>query len=91
MSDAGMPPSTEKLRTPPQVARGWGVSPEKVLAFIRSGELRALNLATRLGGRGRYRISPDAITEFETSRAVQPAPKKSPRKRKSASSIVEFF
>ncbi len=41
-------PARTKL-TPPEVAKAWGISPEKVLAWIRSGELRAVNVATKLG------------------------------------------
>ena len=37
--------------TPPQIAQRYGVSPDKVLRWIRTGELKARpNLATRLGG-----------------------------------------
>src|SRR5437660_5835359 len=48
----GSTPAKVKL-TPPEVAKMWGITPEKVIAFIRSGELRAINVATRLGGRPR--------------------------------------
>lgn len=55
--------------TPPQLARKWGVSPEKVRGFIKSGELRAGNFATDPNGdRPRYRIDPDDVRRFEASR-----------------------
>ena len=38
-------------RTPPQVADLYGVDVHKILVWIRSGELGALNLAAKPGGR----------------------------------------
>src|SRR5260370_40868370 len=43
-------------RTPPEVARLWRCKPETVVAFIRSGELAAINLARRTAKRPRWRI-----------------------------------
>ena len=51
--------------TPPQLAEIYGVKPAKILAWISSGELAALNLAARGTSRPRYRISPEAIAQFE--------------------------
>jgi excisionase family DNA binding protein len=36
----------KKKLTPPEIARLWGVSADKVLTWIRSGELKAMNAAT---------------------------------------------
>src|SRR5947209_4444585 len=69
------------MLTPPQLAERWGVSPEKVVAFIRRGELRAVNVALRLGGRPRWRIDPADVERFEAARAAVPTPR-SPRRRK---------
>ena len=52
--------------TPPEIARLWGVSVEKVVAFIRSGELRAINAATPgRNQRPRYLIDVDDLEDFE--------------------------
>jgi hypothetical protein len=76
--------------TPPQVAKLWGVSPEKVIGFIRRGELRAVNLASRLGGRPRYRIDPRDMEAFERARTA--IPKLSPRKRKAPPpEFIEYY
>jgi excisionase family DNA binding protein len=48
-----MPDDPSTYRTPPEIARRLGVGPEKVLAWIRSGELAAVNLATTRHGRPR--------------------------------------
>jgi hypothetical protein len=44
----------------------------KVEAWIRAGELRAFNVAARQAGRPRYRISPEALEEFELRRQIMP-------------------
>lgn len=77
--------------TPPEVARQWGVSIDKVLTWIRSGELRALNLATRLTGRPRYRIDVNDLRDFEQRRAVIPPSPPERRRRKSTADVIEFF
>jgi len=67
-------PRTDKL-TPPQVARVLGVSPETVRGWIRSGELKAVNLADPQSPRPRYRIERDALTSFATGReTIAPTP-----------------
>lgn len=65
--------------TPPQLAKQWAISPDKVLAWIRTGELRAFNAATKPGGRPIYRIAPDALEEFIARRTPVKAEKKTRR------------
>ncbi len=61
--------------TPSQVARRYGVSADKVLAWIRAGELRAINVAVKADGSlPRYRIDPTALADFERERAVKCSP-----------------
>ena len=62
-------PQLRKL-TPPAVAAMWGVSAGKVLAFIRSGELRAIDLARRGASRPRYAVDLNDLEKFEQSREV---------------------
>lgn len=76
--------------TPPQLAKLWGVSPEKVYAFIRSGQLRAINLASRQGGRPRYAIDPADVAEFEGSRQVVANPTRGAPRRK-ATPVKNYF
>ena len=70
--------------TPPQIARMWGVSVEKVHAFIRAGELRAVNGA--LPGRKqrpRWLVDVEDLADFERRRSNQPAPSKpAPQRRR---------
>lgn len=80
--------------TPPKLAKLWGVSTSKVLAFIRSGELKAINLATHRHNRAWYSIDVSDIEAFERSRQVIPDHgKSSTRKlrRRAAGTVKEFF
>jgi hypothetical protein len=77
--------------TPPQVAQKWGVSPEKILVWIRSGELRAINGATKAGGRPRYLIDPADLEMFETRRSVVAKALPPRRDRKKTADVIEYF
>jgi len=78
--------------TPPEIARRYGVATAKVIAWIRTGELAALNLAHRGCVRPRYSITPDALEQFEASRRVVPDGGESTtqRLRRRAAGIKEF-
>lgn len=58
--------------TPPVIARQYGVATAKVIAWIRQGELVALNLAHRGCSRPRYSVTPEALEQFERNRQVVP-------------------
>ena len=77
--------------TPPEVAAAWGVSPEKILTLIRSGELPAINSAVRLGGRPRFLIDHADIVLFERRRAVVPQAKPAKRPRADTGKVIQFF
>ena len=76
--------------SPPEIAKRYGCDSHKILTWIRSGELHAVNMATTTGGRPRWRISPSDLALFEAARAAGPAPKAIRRRRRDPS-IVEFF
>lgn len=60
--------------TPPQVARMLKVDSHKIIQWIDSGELAAVNLAVRKdGSRPRYKISLAALKAFEQARATAPS------------------
>jgi len=50
---------------PRDLALRWGVCVDKVLNFIRSGELRAFNVAAKNSKRPRYRIPLESVRQFE--------------------------
>jgi hypothetical protein len=59
--------------TPPRLADRWGVSCDKVLSLVRSGELRAVNISEGRQ-RARYLIDLADIEEFERRRETRPLP-----------------
>ena len=81
MRKADTPPTV----TPPELARRYRVATKKVLGWIRTGELAAMNLANRGCTRPRYIIPDEAIAEFEarapsgSGRRYIDDPKASPR------------
>jgi excisionase family DNA binding protein len=73
------------------ICERYGVSEHTVLGWIRSGELRAVNVGRRLDGKKpRWRISAEALAAFEALRTpAPPAPRV--RRRKRAAEIVHFY
>ena len=71
-----------------------GVSVHQILGWINSGQLRALNVSSKLGsGRPTWRIPLDAICEFEGRRSARgPAVKASRgRPKKKDPNFVNYF
>ncbi len=82
-----------KLPAPPapDFARRLGVSPEKVITWIKSGELVAVDVSMKPGvGKPRYRIDPAEIESFLSRRSVRPAIKPMKRRR-AAQGVTEYF
>jgi transposase len=61
------------------VARRYRVSKDRVRAWIRRGELRAITTADLLASKPRWVIPPEALAEFENARqgGTPPKPKRS--------------
>ena len=86
----GLEVTHKRYYTPPQIAELLGVSHDKVLVWIRSGELSAINLATCLGERPRWHIAPADLDSFlEARRTRQKAESK--RRRRLPSQVTEFY
>jgi hypothetical protein len=78
--------------SPPKIAKLWGIGPAKVVGWIHSGELPAINVATRPGGRPRYLVDQNDLLAFEAKRRVVPPSRPPPRRRRSScSDVTEFF
>jgi hypothetical protein len=84
------PPDRLKL-SPPTLARRWGVSPDKVIGWIRTGQLRAINAAASPTGRPRWLIDEADVKLFEQQRTAQPRHAPAPRRRKATTGVIEFF
>lgn len=82
--------SERQMLSPPKVAARYGVSVDKILGWIRRGELRAINIATRSGGRPRFAIALEDLLVFERRREVKIICKFSKRRRVKTD-VTEFF
>lgn len=76
-----MPLDGTAYLTPPAYAARLGCNPSKIIAAIRRGELAAIDTAEPGCVRPRFRISPQAIEDYERRRSVTPPIKKIPRRR----------
>lgn len=88
-----MASATERQKlTVPLLAKLWGVSPNKVHYFVKTGELRAINIATHPDQRPRYLIDVSDIEAFERRREVIPSAEPPTRRlRKSAGAAKDYF
>lgn len=84
-------PRKSTALTPNQLAARYGVGVHKVLGWIRRGELRALNVASELSKRPQWRISADALAEFENRRASQATPRAKRRSKPDDTKVIEFY
>jgi hypothetical protein len=66
-------PASGQPLTLPEVARHLRVRPNKVLGWVRSGELRGYDVTARQGGRRpKYRVNPEDLEAFIQRRAIMP-------------------
>jgi excisionase family DNA binding protein len=80
--------------SPAEVGAQLSVGRSKVMAWIKSGELRAVNLATKTSGRPRFRIDVADLKAFEQQRLVRPheaQPRHRRRSRSPPTDVIEFF
>ena len=71
--------------TPPEVARLLRVDAHSVLDWIRNGELRASNVASRTSTRPRWRVHRGDVDAFcLAARAATPPPPRAKRPRRQA-------
>ena len=77
--------------SPSDIAVSRGINVIKVLTWIKSGELGAVNMATQAGKLPRWRISPADLEAFDAARAAVPQAPATRRPRRKAGHVVEFF
>jgi hypothetical protein len=85
-----MAANTRTKLTPPQISARYGCSPEKVVGWIRSGQLRAFNAAARPDGRPRWLVDLADLAAFEQARSAVPVPR-TRRRARQAAGVIEFF
>src|SRR5690349_8311579 len=81
--ESGRPdPTAARGYTPAELARLLRVSPDRVRAWIVSGELGAVDTARVRCGRPRYVILPHHLAEWERRRRVGPPPQPGRRRKR---------
>lgn len=75
--------------TPRELATVLRVSPDKILHWIKTGELRALNTSSAQCRKPRFVILPCHVADFEQRRLATPSPKKSRQRKKSSG--VDYY
>jgi hypothetical protein len=82
-------------RTPAELAKDARIGINKVLDWIRKGELRAVNVAANAEGqRPRWRVAESDWEDFQLRRSTSPTPTPRPsrrRRRETDASVIEFF
>jgi len=77
--------------TPPQIAAQYGINADKVIRWIATGELRAINVATLPDGRPRWMVDVDDLAAFEQRRSAVPQAPKPTRRKRQAVGAIEFY
>ena len=79
--------------TPADIARERKLRVSKVLTWIRTGELEAINLAEKRTGRPRWRISDEALAAFDAGRSNRAGVKLARRRhlKRRPQGVVQFF
>ena len=91
MATTARRPQLAVYLSPQDIATSRGISVIKVLTWIKSGELRAVNVATCAGRLPRWRISPADLEAFDADRAAVPQAPVTRRSRRKSGHVVEFF
>ena len=84
-------PAPSRFLTPPAIANRLAVTPETVLGWIRSGELKAVNVAQRSCRRPRFRVDPIDLEIFLQGRQAVSTPKTPAPRRQRNPDVIQFF
>ncbi len=73
-----------------EVAERYAVDEHTVLAWIKTGELRAIAVNRKPGARKkRWRVTAESLTSFEMLRTYSPPPPRT-RRRKQSAEMIQF-
>ena len=88
-ASARAPPMTYSVK---ELQERYGVGEHTILGWIKTGELRATNVARKTGTRPKWRISPESLAEFELHReSGAPPVTKAKRKQKANPEVIAFY
>ena len=75
-----------------QIQERYGISQHSVLYLISTNQLKAINVGRDPGKlKPRWRITEQALREFEEARAASPPPPKPTRRRREQTDVIEFI
>jgi hypothetical protein len=77
------------MLTPPEIGRRLRVSADKVRGWIMRGELRAIDVADRVGSRPRWRVAPNDLADFEARRTATRTPPV--KRRRQRTGVIEYY
>jgi excisionase family DNA binding protein len=72
------------------ICERFAVGEHTVLAWVRSGELRAIDVSRKQGGRPKWRITQEALELFAVARTATPPPPRARRRHRPAD-VIEFY
>lgn len=97
ISRPGAPPDLTYF-SPAELAAMWGVAHDKVLEFIKTGELEAFNVASKRSRRPQFKVTLAAVKAFQErrsgrdpARAVPPVSPRRSSSKKSQPTTRKFF
>ncbi len=73
-----------------EVAARLQVDDHRVIAWIKSGRLLGMDVSEGRGRKARWRITPEALAEFEAARTLVP-PTKATRRRSKSGWTFQYF
>jgi transposase len=75
-----------------QLCERYRAGEHTVLGWIRTGELKAINIAKNIGGsRPTWRVTQDAVEAFERLRSSAPEPKRKGNRRRETVDVIDRY
>jgi hypothetical protein len=68
----------------------YGVGEHTVLSWIRCGDISAIDVSRKQGGKPKWRTTQEALVAFELARTAAPPPPKRKRRRRTVD-VIEFY
>ena len=78
------------MKTTPEIAKELGVGINKVLSWIESGELAAIDLRGPGSNRSRYKVTQEAIEDFLARRTTGPKVRQTRKRRNLADTVPKY-
>ncbi len=69
----------------------FSVGEHTVLSWIRSGQIRAINVSRKQSGRPKWRITADSLDSFVKARTPTPPPPRASRRKRPGDAIITFY